>query len=234
MTASGTPAGPLTAPSPSFLFPLVHELMAPLRALKGFGTLLQEELTRSGTPEAGVYLRQTSQAISKLEALAEGLTKLAEAATPPDSRVPCELIALAVEQSGALQQQGWRFAVEANGKMTVVGRRSHFQLLLAELLRNAALATRHRNDATVVIRVVELGGHSTLTIEDNGAGLPGENPEICFRPFALLRSRTVWPGVGLGLFIARTILSHYGAQISLSRRPTAGTVVCCTFPKDPE
>ena len=81
----------------------------------------------------------------------------------------------------------------------------------------------------------------TLSIADDG---PGFRPEIINRigdPYVTTRRRSAdtggpaleGGGLGLGFFIAKTLLERTGAQIELSNRnsPTRGAVVQITWPR---
>ena len=72
----------------------------------------------------------------------------------------------------------------------------------------------------------------TITIEDQGPGIPEQDFERVFEPFARLeesRNRETG-GVGLGLAIARSIVRAHGGEIVLANRAEGGLRVTVTLP----
>lgn len=63
-------------------------------------------------------------------------------------------------------------------------------------------------------------------IEDTGAGMSREQQKNLFKPF----QSTKTGGTGLGLVIAKKIIEGHGGTISLTSRPSVGTVVTMNIP----
>jgi signal transduction histidine kinase len=75
-------------------------------------------------------------------------------------------------------------------------------------------------------------GHVTITVEDNGQGLPPDELEKVFEPFYRVeesRNRETG-GTGLGLPIARNIFRAHGGDVALANRPTGGARATVTLP----
>jgi signal transduction histidine kinase len=73
----------------------------------------------------------------------------------------------------------------------------------------------------------------SLTVDDDGPGLPEEELERVFRPFYRVeqsRSRDTG-GVGLGLAVARTVLRAHGGDVRLENRPSGGLRATVTLPR---
>jgi signal transduction histidine kinase len=77
-----------------------------------------------------------------------------------------------------------------------------------------------RYGACCRVRVCASERYATLTMEDDGPGIPEDAFEHVFRPFKRLDpSRNVKTGgVGLGLAIARDIVQAHGGDIILKNR----------------
>ncbi|HLY54662.1 MAG TPA: ATP-binding protein [Stellaceae bacterium] len=74
--------------------------------------------------------------------------------------------------------------------------------------------------------------HVTVTIDDDGPGIPEELHELVFQPFQRLddsRNRDTG-GVGLGLSVTRTIVRGHGGDIALENRCEGGLRVTVTLP----
>jgi len=73
---------------------------------------------------------------------------------------------------------------------------------------------------------------ATITIDDDGPGIPESELERVFQPFVRVetsRNRQTG-GTGLGLAIARSIIRGHGGEISLSNREEGGLRVTITIP----
>jgi signal transduction histidine kinase len=81
--------------------------------------------------------------------------------------------------------------------------------------------------------VLDLGpGQATITIDDDGPGIPEEQQERVFQPFQRLdasRNRDTG-GVGLGLSVARTIIRGHGGDVTVANRPGGGLRATVTLP----
>lgn len=99
--------------------------------------------------------------------------------------------------------------------------------VLAECLRalvsNALDALQERTDATVWIRIEPYhgpGSRVVVRVEDNGPGVPDELRKRLFEPFA---SRSAGrERLGLGLFVAASLLDIYDGSIQYEPRPGGG------------
>lgn len=76
------------------------------------------------------------------------------------------------------------------------------------------------------------GGQVSITVEDEGPGIPEGEQERVFLPFHRLepsRNRETG-GTGLGLTIARTILRGHGGDVTLANRSPRGLAATATLP----
>ena len=101
---------------------------------------------------------------------------------------------------------------------------------LINLLKNAAEAVDGRPDPRIELACIAGDGETTLTVSDNGRGLPQVDPELVFTPFFTTKAG----GSGIGLSLARQIvLSHGGALVATPNTPQ-GTVFSLTLPGAPK
>ena len=74
----------------------------------------------------------------------------------------------------------------------------------------------------------------TVTVKDNGIGIPEEDVAHIFERFYRVeKSRTAETGgTGLGLAIAKDITVAHGGDISISSKPGRGTTVTIVLPRE--
>jgi signal transduction histidine kinase len=79
-----------------------------------------------------------------------------------------------------------------------------------------------------VLNVVCNEGEITITVTDDGVGIPEEKLEAIFKPFTQVDASSTKAdgGVGLGLFLVKAIIEGHGGKISAS---SAGQNLGSTF-----
>jgi signal transduction histidine kinase len=98
--------------------------------------------------------------------------------------------------------------------------------VLLNLIDNAV---RHNPDGThVEVSALIEGATVTISVTDDGAGVPDDVAAAFFEPKH--RRRTATAGAGLGLSIARGIVEAHGGWIELSRPVQGGTQVKVSLP----
>jgi len=103
--------------------------------------------------------------------------------------------------------------------LVVPVRRHAFKRAVANLVNNAARFAEHIN-----VSAAKQNGALTVSVEDDGPGIPEGEREEVFRPFYRLdHARSQDSGsTGLGLAIARDIARIHGGDIALSRSALGG------------
>jgi two-component system osmolarity sensor histidine kinase EnvZ len=118
------------------------------------------------------------------------------------------------------ERSGHKTAFSITGDPVAVVRPRSFKRCLTNLVLNAArYARRIEIDAVHDARVL------TITVDDDGPGIPLDRREDVFKPFLRLdkaRNLDTSGGTGLGLTIARDIARAHGGDITLSHSPLGG------------
>jgi two-component system, OmpR family, osmolarity sensor histidine kinase EnvZ len=118
------------------------------------------------------------------------------------------------------ERLGHKAEFSITGDPVAVVRPRSFKRCLTNLVLNAVrYAERIEIDAVHDARVL------TITVDDDGPGIPPDRREDVFKPFLRLdKARTLDSsgGTGLGLTIARDIARAHGGDISLSESPLGG------------
>ena len=85
----------------------------------------------------------------------------------------------------------------------------------------------------ITVTIAEAVTVVTITVDDDGPGIPEERREEVFRPFRRLdESRNLNAGgSGLGLTIARDIARNHGGDLALDDAPTGGLRCLLTLPR---
>jgi two-component system osmolarity sensor histidine kinase EnvZ len=158
--------------------------------------------------------RDVDEMSRMLEAyLAFARGEAAESAESTDIRTLIETFKSDAERSGHFT------TLVIEGDPVVSVRPQAFRRLLGNLVSNAA-----RYGDRIEIRAVHDERYLTVTVDDDGPGIPLEQREEAFKPFLRLDASRNQDhgGTGLGLAIARDIARGHGGDVMLEESPLGG------------
>jgi signal transduction histidine kinase len=120
-------------------------------------------------------------------------------------------------------------AFEVRGRLPVVlADRERLRIALRNLVRNAIQHRRSDVAALVTLRAWRRGDTWTLTLSDNGTGIPRNERARVFAPLAR-GSSAPHAGSGLGLTIARRAIEACGGTLVLATRAGSGASFAVTL-----
>jgi signal transduction histidine kinase len=103
---------------------------------------------------------------------------------------------------------------------------------LAQVVSNlVGNAIQHGGGTPVSLTGQEQGDWVTLAVHNGGPPIPPEVLPFVFEPLARGRAERASGSIGLGLFIARAIVSAHGGDIEVSSSTDAGTMFRVKLPK---
>lgn len=203
-----------------------HELRTPLAALKGS---MEVALRSERTPEAyrGVLASNLEDA-ERLIRLAEDLLLLSRATAGlegPRQPVDLEPILLEAFDLGVRlgQEAGVTVRVKELASLTVRGEEVALRRAVINLVENAVKYTPA--GGSVELSLTRVNGAAVITVADTGIGLDPADAERIFDPFVRLdaaRARETG-GAGLGLAIARSIVTAHAGAIAVQSVPGSGS-----------
>ena len=164
--------------------------------------------------------------VDDMQKMLEGYIDFAKGETDEDTTQIdiCEVLERH-EMEASLRNKNYE--VECEPGTTINFRASAFARLVANLVSNA-----FRYADTLKVKVSMRNERLTVTLDDDGPGIPKSQREEVFRPFMRLdEARNLdESGTGLGLSIARDIARNHGGDINLYDSPEGGLRVIVTLP----
>jgi two-component system, OmpR family, sensor histidine kinase KdpD len=100
--------------------------------------------------------------------------------------------------------------------------------VLVNLFENVSKYTPPGSTVTISARIV--ADQLSVSIADNGPGLPVGREEAVFQKFTRGERESATPGVGLGLAIVRALIEAHQGKITAAQRPGGGAVFTFTLP----
>ena len=156
--------------------------------------------------------------VDEMAAMLEAYLAFARGDTGEQS-APTDIAGLLEELQLDTERHGHRSTVAFHGPAEVTVRPAAFKRCLANLVSNAA-----RFASTVAITGHRDHRWLTVTVDDDGPGIPQQSREDVFKPFLRLDDARNQDegGTGLGLAIARDIARSHGGDITLGASPMGG------------
>jgi signal transduction histidine kinase len=136
--------------------------------------------------------------------------------------------------SPLLLQRQLRVEVDAQGVAAFVrGDAQRLGQVLVNLLANAAKFSPERS--TIRVGGQRLGNQIEIWVEDEGQGLPVASPDAIFERFRRgADSEPDAPGLGLGLWIVKSIMERHGGSIRVERTAAQRTRFTLVLPQETE
>ncbi|MCG5243432.1 sensor histidine kinase [Azospirillum doebereinerae] len=206
-----------------------------LRGILSTASLLSERLTESADPEVRRVTPRLMASLDRAVELCGQTLSFTRDGALPLRRTSVDLRAL-VEDSGAqaldtVRPDGARVeACWSNGipeGIVIAADAAQLTRALVNLGRNAIQAGADRVAVAAERRSGPDGAILTVTVTDNGPGLPPRARDHLFEPFA---GSARAGGVGLGLTISREVLRAHGGDLRLVESTARGSVFALDLP----
>jgi PAS domain S-box-containing protein len=209
---------------------VAHELNNPLTAILGVTELLRE---RAGFDESAVrQLDLTHRQARRAARIVQNLLEFSRPAAP--QKKPLDINSL-IERTLQLHEHSLRrnnVEVEFHlqpGLQPVVGDGNQLIQVFLNLITNAEHAIREvRESGRIQIRLGQIGGHVSVTVQDDGIGIQPENLPRIFDPF--YTTKRPGGGTGLGLSICMSIVREHGGSIDVETLPAGGSAFTVFLP----
>ena len=220
-----------------FLAVMSHELRTPLNAISGYVDLLTLGVDGALTEKQRASLNRIQANQQHLLALIEDVLsfiRIEAGRVPLDIRtVPVRVVADALEATVRpdLQRKEIAFSCEAcDAAVTVQADPEKLRQILLNFVANAIKFT----DANGYIRVgaEREGALVRIWVSDTGIGIPPDQIAQVFEPFFQVESGPTrrYPGIGLGLAIARDLARAMGGEVRLESTVGKGSTVSVLLP----
>ena len=215
---------------------IVHELRAPLTAVRGFASLI-EESPQVANEERG-FATQIKAAATRLVRVVNDFLEIARLQSGREQLVHGSVDAAATvtavvhELAPTAAKKGLTLThklPEHSISFTCDGDR--LQRILTNVVNNAIKYTESgsvtivlsANDRSVIFRV-----------EDTGRGISAEDQQKLFQPFSRVGDQTQQQnvtGTGLGMWITKKLVEQLGGTIGVESIKSVGTHVVVSFPR---
>ncbi|WP_264423074.1 ATP-binding protein [Novosphingobium sp. KCTC 2891] len=217
---------------------IAHEIKNPLTPIQLATERLKRRYRRQIETDPELFEELTATIIRQVGDLRKMVDEFSSFARLPKPVFRTEDASDLVRQALFLQEVAHTdidFSFTGEGPMPIEADRHQFGQAMTNVLKNAVEAVEQRTRAEDIDfrgRIaVTLGGDRTsvtVTVSDNGIGLPAERDRI-LEPYMTTREK----GTGLGLAIVNKIVEEHGGEMNFTSVPEGGTRVTMRFARDP-
>lgn len=123
------------------------------------------------------------------------------------------------------------FLPEDPKKLKTNGNRQLLQLALVNLLNNAC---KYSHNKPVSVHIGASDRQIIISIVDKGVGIPEDEINYIFDPFFRASNSKLFEGYGIGLPLARNIITFHKGVLNVSSKISVGTTVQVRIPSIPQ
>jgi PAS domain S-box-containing protein len=216
-----------------FAYAASHDLQEPLRTVSIYAQLLAKRYLKKIDSEADEFIGHITESAGRMQNLIRDLldfSKLDSRSTDHFSVTACDSAlddALAnlharIEETGA--------AITRSPLPEILGDPVQLARLFQNLIINS-IKYRGQDAPEIAISAELTAAEWTISVKDNGIGIPPEYAEKVFGIFRRLDAPSETSGTGMGLAICKKIVARHGGRIWVESEAGKGAIFRFTLPR---
>jgi two-component system nitrogen regulation sensor histidine kinase NtrY len=217
---------------------IAHEIKNPLTPIQLSAERLKRKYLKMIDTDRETFLNCTDTIIRQVGDIGRMVEEFSSFARMPVPMMKEDDLLEVVRQSVFLAKNGYSdvtFSTNlAQGTLNIPCDSRQVGQAMTNLLKNAVEAIRGRDGdglpkGQVNVSVTREDETITVTVEDNGRGLPRDMRDRLTEPYVTTQVK----GTGLGLAIVKKIMEDHGGRLTLADRPGGGSRVSLVFRAPP-
>lgn len=224
-----------------FTHMIVHELRAPLTAIKDSAELMIEVYDEKGSLQKEQQQRLLQIIDQQSKSLLEQINQVLDAAKIEAGRFSIEKVNS--DLAKVIQNAIEPYMPQANKKQIVISTDIYYPLpkvdidpvrinqVLNNLISNSLKFTPV--NGKIIVSAKAGDGFITISVSDNGIGIAESDQKDLFSKYYQIRTtphQLAKKGTGLGLFIIKGIVEAHGGSVGVNSKPGQGTTIHFTLP----
>ncbi len=218
----------------SFSYSISHDLRAPLRAIGGFVSILEEEYAPRLDQEGLRLISVVRDNAGKMGSLIENILLFSRAGRLEleHDRIDMNRLVEEVWEGLAEERKQGHYRLSVAELPVVEGDIHALRQVVQNLLSNAVKFSRDRELAEISVRAEEVNGDWVrYSVEDNGVGFNQEYVNKLFSLFQRLHTVNEFEGTGVGLAIVKRFIQKHGGRVGVKAELNRGAVFSFELPK---
>ncbi len=211
-----------------------HKLRTPVTSLKLYIQVLQKQFGRRGEERLATSFAKMDAQLNKLTLLIEDLLNVSRIEYgklyfQEDWFDLNEVVKETVEQIQSTTSKH-RIRIEGRTSQLVWGDRDRIGQVLTNLLTNAVKFSPLAD--TIIVQLTAAQDAVVVSVQDFGIGIEKEHINHIFDRFHRVSDpeEKTYPGLGIGLYIAREIIQRHGGTLTVESEKWKGSLFSFTLP----
>jgi signal transduction histidine kinase len=216
----------------AFSYSISHDLRAPVRAVDGYGRMLEEDYGDRLDGEGKRFLLTIRAEARRMGRLIDDLLAFSKLTRTDAADAPVDMASLAREVVEQVHRDAVKTAAEFRiGDLPVSrGDRPMLRQVLTNFVSNAVKFSGHAEHPLIEIGGERRNGENVYWVRDNGVGFDMRYAGKLFGVFQRLHRSDEFEGTGVGLAIAQRVVVRHGGRVWAESSPGAGASFFFTLP----
>ncbi|MCW3089705.1 MAG: hypothetical protein JWP81_774 [Ferruginibacter sp.] len=215
----------------SFSYSVSHDLRAPLRAVHGYASILEEDYDKVFDAEGKRLLKRVQENATKMGVLIDDLLTFSRLGRKEveksliDMNKMTELIVKEISQSNVHHAE-----ITFGDLLPAMADHALLEQVMINLVSNAVKYSGNNQHAKIEINSKRENNELVYSVSDNGVGFDMQYAHKLFGVFQRLHSVEEFPGTGVGLAIVQRIIHKHNGRIWALSEPDKGATFYFTLP----
>ena len=199
----------------AFSYTVSHDLRAPLRAIIGFTSILEEDYSSKLDDEAKRITSIIKNNTAKMGNLIDDLLSFSRLGRQPITKIKVNTNAVINE---IIAESGFKNNSELTGWIIpglpfVQADPNTIKQVWMNLIANAVKYSKKQSHPVIEIGTLKEKTETIFFVKDNGVGFDEKYKDKLFKVFQRLHSSAEFEGIGVGLAIVEKIISKHGGRV---------------------
>lgn len=215
----------------SFSYSVSHDLRAPLRAINGYSTILQEDYAEKIDSEGLTALNSIKHNSKRMGALIDDLLAFSRLGRKEISMAEINMKALVKsikDEDMSLNSSKIIFTI--HDLLSATGDQSLIKQVWINLISNAIKYSKQRTKINIEIGSSIKNNSIEYFVKDNGAGFDMQYYNKLFGVFQRLHSQEEFEGTGIGLAIVQKVISRHNGTVWADSKVDEGATFYFSLP----
>lgn len=213
----------------SFSYSISHDLRAPLRAIIGYTSILEEEYSNKLDEEAKRLTSIIKRNTKKMGDLIDDMLAFSKSGRDGITKTRInsnEIIKEIIDGLDVKNKIEWNIQSLPDINADIKTMRQ----VWINLISNAIKYSRNREYPQIEIGTSPHKGHNTFFVKDNGVGFNQQYSKKLFKVFQRLHTTEEFEGTGVGLAIVEKIINKHGGNVWAEAEEDKGASFFFTIP----
>jgi PAS domain S-box-containing protein len=216
----------------AFSYSISHDLRAPLRAVNGYASMLEEDYGSLLDAEGNRLLGVVQQSVIKMGVLIDNLLAFSRLGRTKVKKSVIDMNELTKAVLSEIKEYSPHIAkIKLNILLPAKADRALLQQVLYNLISNANKFSSKKKKPFIEIASKEENGEIIYSIKDNGVGFDMQYSDKLFGVFQRLHSEDDFSGTGVGLAIVERIINKLDGKVWAEGKLDEGATFFFSLPK---